>query len=230
MTIQKDWESEVRRVFDKIKSHKKEYITKIADKEIIVLPNVFSPHYFTDSEWFVVTIPKIIGKKSLLEIGTGTGIVALFAALNGSKVVATDINPTAVKNAELNFKKYNVNVKVLLGDMYKPLNINEKFDFIFWNHPFNKGIDPNEEILLKAGFDYQYNSLINYIKGAKGHLTERGKLLLGTGNFALLSEIKTLAKEMNYDMILLEMVKIPLAADSSIDNDYRIYELRKKLG
>jgi methylase of polypeptide subunit release factors len=227
MTNQKEWEKEVRDVFEKIKIHKKPYSMKINKIEIEIFPNVFSPSYFTDSKWFAETLPKIVGKKSLLEIGTGTGIITLFSALNGAKVTATDINSDAIENAKCNFKKHNVNVRTYLGDMYKPLPQDKKFDFIFWNHPFNKGDNPHEEILLKAGFDFQYKSLKRYISEAHNYLNLNGRLLLGTGNFAILSEIKEIASANNYKMKLLRKIKIPLAADSSINNDYRIYEFIK---
>lgn len=59
------------------------------------------------------------------------------------------------------------------------------------------------------------------------HVSSHGKLLLGTSNFAVLSEIEQFAATYNYKMKLLKKTTIPLAADSSIDNDYRIYEFIK---
>lgn len=228
MNDQEKWENEVRLVFKKIKSHKKPYNIKANGINLKIFPNVFSPKYFTDSAWFAKTIPKIVKKERLLEIGTGIGIVALFAARNGAEVVATDINPSAVKNAKENFKRYNLNIPVTLSDMYKNLNPKEKFDFIFWNHPFNKGKNPKETILLQGAFDYDYNSLKKYIRGAHKYLKKNGRLLLGTGNFADLKEIKRIASKYNYKMILLKKVKIPLTAKNFPDNQYRIYELKKK--
>lgn len=227
MTSQKEWEQEVRAVFEKIKAHKVAYSINIKGIELHIFPNVFSPKYFTDSKWFSETVLKIVGQHKLLEIGTGTGIVALFAALNGAEVSATDINPDAVANAKYNFKKHNVKIKTYCGDIYEPIPKEEKFDFIFWNHPFNFGDNLDEDTLLRGGFDFQYKSLEKYIAGAHLHLNPNGKLLLGTGNFALLSKIKELAAKYDYKMKLLKKVEIPLAADSSIDNDYRIYEFVK---
>ena len=225
MTTQKEWEDEVRAVYDKIKSHKRPYQITVNDIELTVFLKVFSPAYFTDSRWFAEALPEIVGRKRLLEIGTGTGIVALFAALNGAEVTATDINPYAVDNAWFNFRKYGLEIHVLWGDMYRPLTPDERFDFIFWNHPFNKGEDPDEEMLLLAGFDYKYNSLETYIREAHLHLKPNGRLLLGTGNFARTSEIEGIAGKYGYEMILLRNIVAPLTEDSKIANEYRIYEL-----
>ena len=165
--------------------------------------------------------------KSLLEIGTGTGIVALFSALNGANVSATDINCDAIKNAEYNFKKHEVKVKTYCGDTYNPVPIDIKYDFIFWNHPFNKGDDPDEEVLLKAGFDFEYKSLKKYISEAKRHLKPDGRLLLGTGNHALITEINNIADRNGYKLKLLEKAEFPISDGSKISNDYRIYEFIK---
>ena len=230
MVNQMEKESEIREVYAKIKSHKKPYSINVSGVKIRIFPNVFSPAYYTDSEWFAKTVTKIVGKNSLLEIGTGTGIIALFVGLNGAEVTVTDINPDAIKNAIYNFDEHEISIKTFCGNMFEPLPPDIKFDFIFWNHPFNKGENPHEEILLKAGFDYKYKDLERYFAEAHEHLNSNGRLLLGTGNLALLSEIERLAAKYGYKMILLERIEIPNATNSALDihsNDFRIYEFVK---
>ncbi|MHA2407135.1 MAG: 50S ribosomal protein L11 methyltransferase, partial [Candidatus Ranarchaeia archaeon] len=46
-------------------------------------------------------LPQLKGN-SFLELGAGTGIVTLFAALTARRVVCTDINPYAVELIEKN--------------------------------------------------------------------------------------------------------------------------------
>ncbi len=105
MTTRAEWEREVRTIFGRIATHKEEYVTEVEGTGILILPNVFSPAYFTDSGWFAKAVSNIVGKGKVLEIGTGTGVVAFFCAKNGATMTATDINPDAVRNAELNFKE-----------------------------------------------------------------------------------------------------------------------------
>ena len=105
---QKEWEQEVRDVFEKMKTHQEPYDISVDGVDITILPNVFSPAYFTDSAWFTRHVSRIAKDKTLLEIGTGTGIVALFVALNGATETATDISPDADENAKLNFEKYGI--------------------------------------------------------------------------------------------------------------------------
>ena len=225
----KIFQEEIRGVFEKVKKHTQKYSIEIGGKSITIFPNVFSPKYFTDSLWFAENLADIVGQSSLLEIGTGTGIIALFSALNGANVAATDLNPNAIKNAKYNFEKYEVQIGTYSGDMYEPLPKDSRFDFIFWNHPFNRGNDPNEEILLRAGFDFQYKSLDKYIADAHKHLTEDGRLLLGTGSFAEIDKIEEIASSHGYSLGLLRKGNpCPIQTEGNFMNDYRIYELKRQ--
>lgn len=46
MTTQREWEQEVRDVFEKIKSHKERYPIDVNDVEVHVFPNVFFTYIF----------------------------------------------------------------------------------------------------------------------------------------------------------------------------------------
>ncbi|NTV54914.1 MAG: methyltransferase [Candidatus Moranbacteria bacterium] len=225
MTTRAKWEREVRTIFGRIATHKEEYVTEVEGTGILILPNVFSPAYFTDSGWFAKAVSNIVGKGKVLEIRTGTGVVALFCAKNGATVTATDINPDAVRNAELNFKENEISAECHCGDMYEPIPQGERYDFLFWNHPFNRGENPDEEMLLRSGFDYRYESLEKYFSGARERLNPFGKLLLGTGSYASLSDVERLAEKYGYAMHLSDKIDIQLTDGSTVKNDYRIYEL-----
>ena len=69
-----------------------------------VRPTVFHPKFFISSEKFAAFIDTLdLTGKTVAEIGTGTGILALAAARAGAKlVVATDINPNAALSANEN--------------------------------------------------------------------------------------------------------------------------------
>ncbi|MFA7662850.1 MAG: methyltransferase [Patescibacteria group bacterium] len=220
----KKWQEGVFAVFEKIKKHNRPYNIKFGNLQITVLPNVFSPKYFTDSFWFAEQVSKLVKNKSLLEIGTGTGIIAITCAIKEARVVATDINPTAVKNAKLNAKKYGLDIKIRKGDIYSTIKEAEKFEFIFWNHPFNNWKLEVKEVLLKAGFDTEYKSLKTYISEAHKHLTLDGRLLLGTGDGADIKEIKKIAQENNYGLKLLKETTLPITEGGNIKNKYLIYE------
>lgn len=83
-------------------------VTRAAGFRLTVRPTVFHPRYFISSECFAEFIGGLdLSDKHVVDIGTGSGILALAAARAGSKnVTATDINPnaalTAAENARAN--------------------------------------------------------------------------------------------------------------------------------
>ncbi len=79
--------------------------------------------------------------ESVLDIGTGVGIQAIFAADKASRVVATDISPKAVDNARRNVRRYQLEdkVEVRQGDLFGAVRPDEKFDVVLMNidYPYN---------------------------------------------------------------------------------------------
>lgn len=77
----------------------------------------------------------IDGSDSVLEIGTGTGLVSIYASFKCSYVTSTDINPYAIKCAEHNVKLNNrTNISVIHSDLFE--NINDEYDLILFNTPY----------------------------------------------------------------------------------------------
>ena len=126
--------------------------------EFISLPTVFqaSIWYPKSSDWYP-SIPVVVGG-TFLEIGTGTGIYACKAALDGaSLVVATDINPFAIENVILNANKHKINTQSTLiafqSDIFdNPRLLQYKFDVIFWNIP-------NAYLSSKEHIKHRYNDI-----------------------------------------------------------------------
>ncbi len=221
-------ESGIRGILEEIRSHKKPYYKVVHGKNIRIDPGVFSPAYFPESEWFAEVIPPIVGKGSFLEVGAATGIVALFTKLNGAaKVTMTDI--IEVQNANRNFKKHRLKGRIYRGDVFDALPMGVRYDFIFWAHPFHRGNNPDEDVLSRSVFDYQYQGLERYVQYAYLYLAQpQGRLLLGTGGPALLpenfSEIERIAAKNGYRMGLLRETKLPLVVGSPIISELRVYE------
>ena len=182
------------------------YTTTVLGKEFVVLPNVFSPKYFNDTEIFAEHLPIRKGDR-IFEAGPGTAAVSILAILKGAEsAVGTDINPDAVKNSRVNVEKFGLQDKIDIreGDVYSALQPGEKFDVIFWNVPFELSERKDISNLEKAVIDPGYVSITKFINGAAEHLTEKGRLYIGfsstLGDYKLLEKI---AKSAGYDLLTI---------------------------
>ena len=200
------------------------------------LPNFIIKHRVYSPEHVPVAMawPKWIAEhskdKSFLEIGTGTGIAAVYVALHGepTKVVATDIAPAAVENCRANAEQYHLEepyFKTIESDVFNSIPKGEKFDLMFWNFPWNAPDKEIEEILadegkeatpekvmqLKAGLDTKYKALRRFIQEAGEYLNKGGEILLGAGEPARHDIICGEAKMCGY--------KIEVAAEQEMKVD-----------
>jgi len=134
--------------------------------------------------------------KSVLEIGTGTGIVAIFCAKNNANVVATDINEHAVKIAEENAKMNKVSLNLIKGDLFENVP-RKKYDLILFNTPYLPEDIEFEDALSKAwdgGKDGR--KVINkFIAQVPDYLERNGKVLMVQSSLSGLERTLELFKE-----------------------------------
>lgn len=82
-----------------------------------------------------------------LDLGCGCGVQALLAARHSQRVIATDINPAALRYTDFNAQLNNIeNVECRLGDLFEPVT-DERFDLILSNPPFVIG--PKSEFIYR---------------------------------------------------------------------------------
>src|SRR5262245_20716317 len=107
---------------------------------LTVRPTVFHPGYFVASEYFSRFVTQLnLRDLNVLDVGTGTGIIALSAARAGAaSVVAVDINPNAALSARENAAAhgYGDRMAVVCGDLLSALSPLPQFDVILSNPPF----------------------------------------------------------------------------------------------
>ncbi|MEX1015068.1 MAG: Rossmann-like fold-containing protein, partial [Candidatus Paceibacterota bacterium] len=164
---------------EKVRSHKKPYIFEVLGKKIIINPNVMSPKYDWSSRFCIEQMPNQKGK-SFLEVGSGCGVISVFAGLQeAQKVVALDINPNAVENTKNNFGKYNLtNAQALESDLFEKTH--STFDTIFFNAPYH-GSEP-QDMLERGVSDHNYEVLRRFLREAKKYLNKKGSIFLGFSN------------------------------------------------
>ena len=174
--------------------------TILAGVEIIVLPKVYPGGI--DSELTSKALGDVTDKK-VLDLCTGTGIIAINAALAGaSRVVAVDLNPEAVKNAKMNVVKLGLGeVEVLEGSLFDPVG-NESFDVIAINPPYTDKKPTNKtEICF---WDDNNNVTRRFFNEYKKHLNPNGRAYLAWADFGSSELIQQLAREGNMSLELVQ--------------------------
>lgn len=105
-----------------------------------VIPNVLRPELMVAmqlAQWLCLN-NGLYKNKSVIDIGSGTGIQGIVMAFCGAKkVICSDISKDAITNTKLNVKNYKLfnKIKVIESDLLDNIKV-QKFDVIVFNHPF----------------------------------------------------------------------------------------------
>jgi methylase of polypeptide subunit release factors len=229
----KYWEKPIVEFVNLVNQVKKKNWVEILGIRFQVLPEVFSPVYSSDTAWFAEKLVPLTKNKKFLEIGSGAGVIACLASMNGAAhVTATDINPKAIENILVNTKLHSTTIIVKEGSVFDPITKGELFDVIFWNHPFyytHKKFSKDDRVALSV-YDTEYQFLKKFLRDGKTYLDTKGKLLLGTSNVARINLIKQLAREEGYRASLLEKVEVPIYKGKKVKMDLRIYAFERTSG
>jgi release factor glutamine methyltransferase len=105
---------------------------------MVVLPDVFNPVIYRTSSLLLHAIDAHARPgMRVLDLGTGTGVAAIRAALCGARVTAVDITLEAVRCARINAILNHVDDRLTVrhGDLFVPVS-GERFDLVVCNPPF----------------------------------------------------------------------------------------------
>jgi len=113
--------------------------------------------------------------RSLLDLGTGCGVVAILAASQWAEnVTATDLSPRATSFARFNaWLNGRPNIEVLTGDLFQPV-AGRRFECILSNPPFY--ITPSSNRMFAENPMGLDGFCRNLVKQAPAHLEEGGFL------------------------------------------------------
>ncbi|MHB8682170.1 MAG: methyltransferase [Acidimicrobiales bacterium] len=129
----------------------------------------------------------------VLDMGTGSGVNAVLAALRGAHVLAVDMSPPALGAARANVARNGVShlVQVKMSDVFS--EVDESFDWIVFDPPFRwfKPRTLMESVMADEG----YEAMTRFFRQARDHLNPGGKMLIFFGTSGDLSYLQSLMTE-----------------------------------
>ncbi len=189
------WQKDRQKLFKSVPADGKKI--KYLGKEFLVYPNTFWP--FTDSQPLVKNF-HIESGESVLDVGTGSGVIAIFSCYSGAgRVVAVDINPAAIKSAKHNAKQHGFDkiMKVKRSNLFEKIG-QEKFDVITANIPFRN--KPAPDVVARSQWDTDFKTNTQFFKEVGNHLNPGGRIYFVQSNFGETKEMKRLAKEAGFSV------------------------------
>ena len=118
-------------------------LERIDGVPLVVMPQVFNPVLLRSGALMARALGRLPLRAglSVLDLGTGSGVGAVFAARCGAAVVAVDISPEAVRCARINalLNRVDERVEVRTGDLFEPV-AGLRFDLVLFNPPYYRGV------------------------------------------------------------------------------------------
>jgi release factor glutamine methyltransferase len=157
-------------------------------------PEVFSPQFFVVSSTFFANHLQIPRNARVLDMGTGSGILGILASQRAESVIATDINPKAIRNARINVKINHLEHKITLrrGNLFHP--IREKFDVILFNPPYYP-VKPKTYMEVAWCCGENYIILRNFLSQVRKYLTPKGFIQISVSSYMDLKLLQRMFKK-----------------------------------
>lgn len=179
-------------------------------RKVAVLETVFWEPADTDSLRAFLADGSRVRGKTVLEIGTGSGLLALCCLHAGAaRVVATDVNPSAVANAAYNARRFGfqdrLEVRQVPADdagAWTVIQAGERFDLVISNPPWEN--QRPRSIAEYALYDPDFVLLRSLIAGLRDHLKPGGRALLAYGCRDAIEKLHDLAEEHDLEVNILD--------------------------
>jgi len=152
-------------------------VETVSGVRIVVLPGVFNGAQLRTGAFLAQTLNVNICPPDAraLDLGTGSGLGAIFAARYAAQVIATDINPQAARCAQLNALAHGLErrIEIRVGDLFEPVH-GERFDVILFNPPYFRGRPRNLSDSAWRSLDV----FDRFLREVPAHLTPGGRALV----------------------------------------------------
>jgi release factor glutamine methyltransferase len=114
------------------------------------------------------------GGLRVLDMGTGSGILAMYCARRGADVTASDIDIEAIKALQLTSDRMGISIKLVTCDLFS--KIPERFDIVVFNPPYL----PSSTICDRTtdGGEAGTEVISRFLSELTQHLVENGRGIL----------------------------------------------------
>ena len=146
----------------------------------VIYNEVYEP---AEDTFLIAESLPLVNCDTVLDMGTGCGLLAVVAADRASHVIAVDVNPYAVNCAQENIKFNRVTEKVdiLQGDLFEPLKSGCRFDLILFNVPYLPVVGSEEKSWIEkawSGGETGRTVIDAFLREVPEYLSENGSLRL----------------------------------------------------
>lgn len=199
------------------------YRVNLGNIKIDVFPYIFPPQSpFSESTHSVYDQFGDLHGKKVLDIGTGTGIQAIYAAMAGASTIdAVDIYGPSVECAKHNAKlnKLENKINVWQSNLFSNVPVN-KYELIIANLPI---LDAKEEDLrLHSLIDPNFLYHEELFKKSPAYLSESGKIVLCHANLhknSGFARLENVATKNGFDSNIRQ-------SEKSLGYEWRSYEFK----
>ncbi len=147
--------------------------------QIDVALDVYGP---SDDSFLMLSAVNPSSNQSILEMGTGSGIIALHCAKAGCEVTAADVSQNSLNCARKNAMLNNLNINFIQSDLFS--NITDKYDIIIFNPPYLSGKDAEvlavDDKRQLIGGEEGHEISIKFMEQAIDYLSENGRIYILT--------------------------------------------------
>lgn len=171
------------------------------DHSFYVFPEVYEP---SDDTFLMAEHLHAKESETVLDMGTGCGLIGILAAGKAARIVEVDVNPYALQCVKFNTKLNQVadKVDIVLSDMFSGFKTDAKFDFIVFNPPYlpvDETIIPGEW-LEKAWYGGRSGREVidRFLNDVDEHVIKGGRVLMVQSSLSNLEESVKMFKKKGF--------------------------------
>lgn len=169
------------------------------DIRLIIKPGVFHPGLFFSSKLLLKFLVNIeVANRRFLELGAGSGLISIFAARRGARVMASDISKIAVESIRHNARINQVDLTVIESDLFDKIPP-QTFDIIVINPPYYPQ-NPIKESQYAWFCGEQFEYFHRLFPGMKNYLHADSQVIMVLSEDCDIPKIQQMATESGYAM------------------------------